>query len=1048
MGLKDVPSSFVPDSEEDLRFAVTSFFRELGFDAAEISFEDHFTIQLGHNLLSVEWKKGREHDPVTGRSDVWLTRNGRSLAIVETKRPDHKLTDDDAWQGISYARLIKEVAPFVILTNGRDTRVYETLAAELRPLEDPTASSWHQGGQQVPTVEDDLRYLAARTLIGVNPGTLRSFCQSEVNEQLADIRGPVNERKPYIPNVYVDRAEVMSHLDAWLLTDLPCFALVGESGFGKTNIVANTAETSVRDRLTLFYRALRLPREGFLPRLTSDFEWEFHQQRGPAYVVERFDAIARAQGQLFTIFLDGLDEFPGEREVLKTELLDLVSRLRGTSIRLCVSCKTYDWADFVIDSGQSYNRLATSTYPAHATVLQPNWEDIPDPKRVGVMVGPFTDAERDTAYSKYQSVFVLQGSLRGDAAEQSRSPWLLRLAAEVYGHSTQDVPSDLSGRDLFALHLRRHFPTQGGRAPAERILAELAKLSVQSAMRMVTRGDLSAHVSWVEANAKAFEHLVRVGMIVVTEAESGIEQLTFNPEQLRAFAYSMLAEEWPAKPPADVAKAVANLANTQLGFEVVEFYLTGVDRGKSPLLEELAALDLPLFAQVTEEIQPRAPLGGWWDERERTKYIERLVESYSSISRRYFLELVTRMEPGQSGDVGALLFDGSYSLRIRTPEFPELLTTLDEVQKARLRDPASRWQQLQELKAGTTVYSDLPHQGRYLPQKVAWDRVRQAVSRVITSRMLNESSAPALLRERAWELLTEQPITLAGCPPVSSFWQEMGFPDQGAVASAQPTDLLRRSTELLLRFAELVSASSPQCARSQAILFRDAIRLHHALKQLAEASLGLEPRAFGLDEYFGYLAGKELESARTIIEALLPAILASCRALMDTNLSGVRDLFKFYVLSDASLLVQVSADPHEGAFRSDFLTVSYALLPTTELPERRLVYACEPKDSLALVPTERWVLGDQYTSLGSRFGRARVTLDVGELHIDEPDAYLNITRYPSHHPVLDQVYQLIGNEAEYLFGGGLGEWNEVGFGSPNNDARDAWVMHELNDAEP
>jgi hypothetical protein len=1046
VGLKDVPSSFAPNSEEDLRFAVASFFRELGFNATEMSFEDRFTIQLGHNLLSVEWKKGREHDPVTGRSDVWLTRNGRSLAIVETKRPDHKLTDDDAWQGISYARLIKEVPPFVILTNGRDTRVYETLAAELRPLEEPTASSWYKGSQQIPTVADDLRYLAARTLIGVNPGTLRSFCQSEVNEQLADIRGPANERKPYIPEVYVERAEIMSHFDAWLLTDLPCFALVGESGFGKTNIMANTAEASVRDRLTLFYRALRLPREGFLARLTSDFEWEFHQQRGPAYVAERFDAIARVQGQLFTIFLDGLDEFPGDREVLKAELLDLVSRLRGTSIRFCVSCKTYDWADFVIENGQSYNRLATSTYPAHAAVLQPNWEDVPDPKRVGVMVGPFTDAERDAAYSSYQSVFVLQGSLRGDAVEQSRSPWLLRLAAEVYGHSAQDVPSDFSGRELFALHLRRHFPTQKVRAPAERILAELAKLSIQSARRVVTKGDLSAHVSWVEANATAFEHLVRVGMIVVTEAESGIEQLTFNPVQLRALAYTMLAEEWPAKPPTDVAKAVATLASTQLGFEVIEFYLTGVDRGKSPLLEELAALDLPLFAQATEEIQPRAPLGGWWDEREHTQYIERLVESYSSISRRYFPELVTRMEPGQSGDVGALLFDGSYSLRIRTPEFPELLTTLDEAQKARLRDPASRWQQLQELKAGTTVYSDLPHQGRYLPQKVAWDHVRQAVSRVITSRMLDESSAPALLRERAWDLLTEQPIRIMVCPPVSPFWQEMGFPVLNSVASALPKDLLERSNDLLRRFAELASMSSPQCARSQAILVRDALRLHHALKRLAEAGLEMEQPAFSLDEYFGNLMGKGLESARTIIETLLPTVLASYRALMDTNLSGVRNLFKFYIHSDASLLVQVSPDPHSEVRRSDYLTVSYAILPTTELPGKWLVYACEPKDSLALVPTEQWVLGNLHTSWGSRFGRAHVSLDVGERHIDEPDAYLSVTRYPSHHPVLDQVYQLIGNEAEYLFGGALGEWSGIEFGSPENDSRDVWLVHELNEA--
>lgn len=1046
MSLKNVPSSFDPDSEEDLRFAVANFFGELGFDATEMSFEDRFTIQLGHSLLSVEWKKGRERDPVTGRSDIWLTRYGRSMAIVETKRSDHALTDDDAWQGISYARLLKEVAPFVILTNGRDTRVYETLAPELRPLEDPTASSWYKRGQQVPTIEDDLRFLAARTLVGVNPQTLRSFCQSEVNEQLADIRGPANERKIYIPEVFVERGEVESHFDAWLLTDLPCFALVGESGFGKTNIMANAAEASVRDRLTLFYRALRLPREGLLAGLARDFEWEFHQERGPAYVVERFDAIARAQSQLFTIFLDGLDEFPGDREALKTELLDLVSRLRGTSIRLCVSCKTYDWADYVIDNGQSYNRLAISTYPAHPTVLQPTWEDVPDSKRVGVIVGPFTDVERDAAYAKYQSTFAIQGILRGDAVEQGRSPWLLRIAAEVYGRSGQDLPSELSSKALFERYLQRHLPNQRIRMPAERILAELARLSIKSANRQVTKGELSAHLSWVDANAKAFEHLVRAGIILITEGESGIEQLTFNPVQLRAYAYTILAEEWPAKPLADVAKAVANLADSQYGFEVVQFYLIAIDRGKSSLLEELAALDLPLFAQISEEVQPRTRSGGWWGAHEQTQYIERLVASYSSISRRYFPDLVTRMEPGQRGDVGALLLDGSYILRIRTPEFPDLLTTLSEEQIARLRDPASRRQQLQELKTGTTIYSDLPDESRYLPQKVAWDHIRETVSRLISSRMLDESTAPALLRERAWDLMTEHPITIMGCPHVNPFWQEMGFADLSTVATTPPADLSERSAELFRRFQMLISASSPQCARSHAILARDAVRLHHTLKRLTEAGLGLEQPAFSLDEYFGYITGKGTDSAAAIIEALLPTIFASYRSLMDANLSGVRDLFAFYTLSDTPLLVQVSADPHEGAGRSDFLTICYALLPTTNLPEKRLVYACEPKDSLALMPTERRVLGDLRTSWGSKFGRTRVTLDIGDLHIDEPDAYLSITRYPSHHPVLDQVYQLIGNEAAYLLGGRYGEWINVEFGSPNNDARDAWVFRELDDA--
>ena len=135
-------------------------------------FEDRFTIQLGHNLLSVEWKKGREHDPVTGRSDIWLTGNGRSIAIfVETKRPDHKLTDDDAWQGISTRGYSRKRHPSFADPYQRKNGIRGEMRIS-RPScarwSYPTVSSWDEGGQQVPTIEDDLRFLAARALV-VNP---------------------------------------------------------------------------------------------------------------------------------------------------------------------------------------------------------------------------------------------------------------------------------------------------------------------------------------------------------------------------------------------------------------------------------------------------------------------------------------------------------------------------------------------------------------------------------------------------------------------------------------------------------------------------------------------------------------------------------------------------------------------------------------------------------------------------------------------------------------------------------------------------------------
>src|SRR5437899_3129205 len=142
MALKDIPQAFDVDSEEDLRLAVVKYFHELGFGLDEIKTETRFTIQLGHNTLVVGGQGTSHRDQVTGRSDILLARHGKPLAIVETKAPGHALNEKDALQALSYARLLREMAPYAIVTNGKDTHVYDTFASTLAVLENPCESVW------------------------------------------------------------------------------------------------------------------------------------------------------------------------------------------------------------------------------------------------------------------------------------------------------------------------------------------------------------------------------------------------------------------------------------------------------------------------------------------------------------------------------------------------------------------------------------------------------------------------------------------------------------------------------------------------------------------------------------------------------------------------------------------------------------------------------------------------------------------------------------------------------------------------------------------
>ncbi|WP_333667553.1 type I restriction enzyme HsdR N-terminal domain-containing protein, partial [Flavobacterium sp.] len=106
-------------TEEDIKAKILlPYLHDLGIDVSEISLEDSFKIRLGKT------KKA------TGRSDILCKRHSKNLFVIELKSDTVPITDDDRDQGISYARLLDYIAPFTIITNGLETKVYDTITKE------------------------------------------------------------------------------------------------------------------------------------------------------------------------------------------------------------------------------------------------------------------------------------------------------------------------------------------------------------------------------------------------------------------------------------------------------------------------------------------------------------------------------------------------------------------------------------------------------------------------------------------------------------------------------------------------------------------------------------------------------------------------------------------------------------------------------------------------------------------------------------------------------------------------------------------------------
>ena len=105
-------------NEEEIRGKLLlPFLKDLGFDNSEIFLETSFSIRLG-----------KTNHTIKGRSDILCKKNGKNLFIIELKNDSIAIKDNDIEQGISYARALDEIAPFTIVTNGKITRIFDTIS--------------------------------------------------------------------------------------------------------------------------------------------------------------------------------------------------------------------------------------------------------------------------------------------------------------------------------------------------------------------------------------------------------------------------------------------------------------------------------------------------------------------------------------------------------------------------------------------------------------------------------------------------------------------------------------------------------------------------------------------------------------------------------------------------------------------------------------------------------------------------------------------------------------------------------------------------------
>lgn len=418
-------------NEEDAKIKIVlRLLEDLGFQKDELLFERSFNLRVGRCVYRVD--TGEQVNRLAPRLDILVTRNGRNVCVVEVKNPGMPLTQEDEEQAVSYGRLVHPIVPFCIVTNGKDHFFVDTVSRKrLEP------SELRLDGYSV-RLETESYYEAIQHFLGYSTDNLLYFCHWLVRSNLECLKGSAEDRdKNYVPALYHPPKRLEDACSEFMRSDSRVFALVADSGMGKTCWACYKAEELLRSGYpVLFYRAVDIASGGLVHALARDLCWELPFAYSEIESSKRFfEAVA---DHTLTIILDGLDEI--DATDARRLMDDLIRRTAGRPVKTVITCKPVNWHSLLEHDGIP-TRLAERVHRVDS--------------HKGFFLRELEPRDLHRMIDKYRDFYEFHGLFEDKVLHDClRSPFLLRLMFEVASKS--DSPHiTYAVQDFYARYIKK-----------------------------------------------------------------------------------------------------------------------------------------------------------------------------------------------------------------------------------------------------------------------------------------------------------------------------------------------------------------------------------------------------------------------------------------------------------------------------------------------------------------------------------------------------------------------------------------------------------------
>lgn len=420
-------------TEEDIKAKIIlPYLNDLGINPSEIKLEHSFKIRLGKTTHA------------SGRLDILCKRHNKSLFVIELKSDTIPITDDDRDQGISYARLLDDIAPFTLVSNGIETKVYDSITKEEITGNIAEKSSFWKNGYSLST-DDELRirYEALKNFIALTPQNLKLFCEAQVWDRMGQIIGGIDSPfSKFVRDLYIQRQDLQISFDNFVKSQESVFGLVGNAGVGKTNAICSLVLQYLEDSFVFFYNAAII--ESPAVCIAQDLNLAFSSRTETDTALKKLNELGQFANKNVLIFIDAIDENTNPK--IAHELSDLALAAKNLDyVKIVISCKS-NILNSILKISDNPTHLYDELKKSHQTISELD-------NNPGYLLSEFSDNELNDILPLYQKAFGFKGAISDLILRELKNGFFLKLFCEVY--SGKQVPNKINDKELIQKYLKQ-----------------------------------------------------------------------------------------------------------------------------------------------------------------------------------------------------------------------------------------------------------------------------------------------------------------------------------------------------------------------------------------------------------------------------------------------------------------------------------------------------------------------------------------------------------------------------------------------------------------